>query len=140
MSRSSERRRAAASAGYKFSHDPLDSCNENLPEKCIHRSYASRPDGTPAGLFVARTHIAAVLSVFSRVETRRRRDDIRMRQRTRHARITMQTAGCRNDRTIVPGLLFTMKIPTTACGGANGPRGPGAFTRVPAAAIAVCFI
>jgi len=93
--------------------------------------------GHPAGLFVARTHIAAVLSVFSRVETRRRRDDIRMRQRTRHARITMQTAGCRNDRTIVPGLLFTMKIPTTACGGANGPRGPGAFTRVPAAAIAV---
>jgi hypothetical protein len=32
-------------------HDPLDSCNENLPEKRIHRNYASCPDGTPRRAF-----------------------------------------------------------------------------------------
>jgi hypothetical protein len=30
---------------------------------------------------------------------------------------------------IVSGLLFTMKIPTTACGGANDRRGPGGCDR-----------
>src|SRR5215468_3085558 len=45
--------------------------------------------GHPAGLFAARTHIAAAA----------------MRQR-------MQTAGCRKRPAIVSGLLFTMKIPT----------------------------
>src|SRR5437762_1830944 len=29
----------------------LDSCNENLPEKCIQRDYVSRPGGMPRQLF-----------------------------------------------------------------------------------------
>src|SRR5215831_16217636 len=32
-------------------HFPLDSCNENLPEKRIHRNYASRPGGMPRRAF-----------------------------------------------------------------------------------------
>src|SRR6266536_4132733 len=31
--------------------NPLDSCNENLPEKRIHRKYASRPGGRPRRVF-----------------------------------------------------------------------------------------
>ena|SRR6266567_8843571 len=36
-----------------------------------------------------------------------------------HARMAMQTGGCRNKRAIVSRLFFTMKIPTLTCGGAN---------------------
>ena len=36
-----------------------------------------------------------------------------------HARIPIQTAGCRNERAIVSRLFFTMKIPTLTCGGGN---------------------
>ena len=34
-----------------------------------------------------------------------------------HARMAMQTAGCRQRGAIVSGLFFTMKIPTLTCGG-----------------------
>src|SRR5262249_45747055 len=34
---------------------PVDSRNENLPEKCIHQNCATGPGGTPRGIFVART-------------------------------------------------------------------------------------
>src|SRR5262249_19486701 len=112
-SRSSERRRAATSAGYKFSHDPLDSCNENLPEKRIHRSYASRPDGTPrrafccADAYRGRGQAPAYPSWEDRDAKRR-----------------LQKRGA-----IVSGLLFTMKIPTTACGGENDPPRSRRFSR-----------
>ena len=48
--------------------------------------------GHPAGRFAARAHAAAVPGVFSRVERRRRRDDIRVRQRIRHGTIAMQAS------------------------------------------------
>src|SRR5262249_53859925 len=41
----------AEAATIKFIHFRLDSCNENLPEKCIHRNYASRPGGMPRRVF-----------------------------------------------------------------------------------------
>jgi hypothetical protein len=47
----------------KSPYKPLDSCNENLPEKSIHRNYASRPGEDRTGLFAARTQAAA--GVFS---------------------------------------------------------------------------
>jgi hypothetical protein len=46
--RSSSRLEAAT---IKFTHFPLDSRNENLPEKRIHRNYASRPGGMPRRAF-----------------------------------------------------------------------------------------
>src|SRR5216683_1103805 len=33
---------------------PLDSCNENLPEKDIHRNYARSPGGMPRRVFLLR--------------------------------------------------------------------------------------
>jgi Family of unknown function (DUF5681) len=36
-----------------------------------------------------------------------------------HARMAMQTAGCRKRAAIVSRLFFTMKIPTPACGGGS---------------------
>src|SRR6516225_105782 len=48
--------------------------------------------GHPAGRFAARAHAASVPGVFSRVERRRRRDDIRVRQRIRHGTIAMQAS------------------------------------------------
>ena len=48
---------------------PVDSRNENLPEKCIHQNYASRPGGSRRRLFVARTRARAKrLSVGDREE------------------------------------------------------------------------
>ena len=36
-----------------------------------------------------------------------------------HARMALQTAGCRKRGAIVSRLFFTMKIPTLTCGGAS---------------------
>ena len=36
-----------------------------------------------------------------------------------HARMAMQTAGCRKRGAIVSRLFFTMKIPTLTCAGAS---------------------
>jgi hypothetical protein len=36
-----------------------------------------------------------------------------------HARMAMQTAGCRKREAIVSRLFFTMKIPTLTCGGGS---------------------
>jgi hypothetical protein len=46
--RSSSPRKGAT---IKCTHFPLDSRNENLPEKRIHRNYASRPGGRPRRAF-----------------------------------------------------------------------------------------
>src|SRR5262249_9880502 len=97
--------RAAASAGYKSSHDPLDSCNENLPEKRIHRNYASRPDGTPRRVFCCADAYRG-----------RGQAPAHPSCQDRDTKRWLQKRGA-----IVSGLLFTMKIPTTACGGANDP-------------------
>src|SRR5262249_39739979 len=48
-------------------HFPVDSCNENLPEKCIHQNYARRPDGMPRRAFCcvdARAPAPGVFLVF----------------------------------------------------------------------------
>jgi hypothetical protein len=87
-------------------HFPLDSCNENLPEKRTHRSYASRPGGMPRRVFCcAHASYGQPMTSDARHHTRpcQHRDaDRRLRQRA----------------AIVSRLFFTMKIPTTACGGA----------------------
>ena len=51
-------------ATIKCTHFPLDSRNENLPEKRVHRNYASRPAGCRFGFFVARPQAAAAPGVF----------------------------------------------------------------------------
>jgi len=85
-------------------HFPLDSCNENLPEKRIHRNYASRPGGMPRRVFCcAHASRGQPMTSGARRHTRacQHRDaDRRLQKRA----------------TIVSRLLFTMKIPTTACG------------------------
>jgi hypothetical protein len=43
---------------------PLDSCNENLPEKCIHRSYAKPPGRDAAPGFLLRDRMATACGVF----------------------------------------------------------------------------
>ena len=77
-------------------HFPLDSCNENLPEKRIHRNYASRPGGMPRRVFCC-AHASR-----GRACQQHRDADRRLQKRA----------------TIVSRLFFTMKIPTTTCGGA----------------------
>src|SRR5262249_2576664 len=42
---------AAAKNFCAFTHFPLASCNENLPEKRIHRNCARRPGGMPRRVF-----------------------------------------------------------------------------------------
>src|SRR5262249_18700453 len=97
--------RAATSVGYKSSRRLLAWGNENLPEKRIHGNHASRPDGTPrrafcwADAFRGRGQAPGDPSCEDRDAKRR-----------------LQKRGA-----IVSGLLFTMKIPTTACGGTNDP-------------------
>ena len=52
-------RNARNSATSNCPHNPLDSCNKNLPEKCIHRKYASRPGGRPRRVFCCADACAA---------------------------------------------------------------------------------
>src|SRR6516165_6762489 len=51
----------------KCTHFPLDSRNENLPEKRIHRNYASRPGGMPRRVFCcARASRGRARRIFAR--------------------------------------------------------------------------
>jgi hypothetical protein len=79
-------------------HNPLDSCNENLPEKSIHRKYASRPGGRPRRVFCC-AHAA-------KTPSRACEDG------DANCRLQQQAA-------IVSRLFFTMKIPTLTCGGGD---------------------
>src|SRR5262249_17807927 len=59
---------AAFSAQRRGTHFPVDWCNENLQENCIHRSYASRPGGMPRRAFCcadARAPAPGVFLVFA---------------------------------------------------------------------------
>src|SRR5262249_44766891 len=77
--------------------NPLDSCNENLPEERIHRNYASCPGGRTAPVFSA--------------------NDIHHDANHRLQKI----------KGVVLGLLFTMEIPTTTCGSDSSPHKTGSF-------------
>src|SRR5262249_52380617 len=88
---------------------PLDSCNENLPEKRIHRNYASRPGGRPRRVFCC-AHASRGQPLTSDA-----------RHRTHACRHGDADRWLQKRATIVSRLFFTMKIPTTTCGGADGP-------------------
>jgi hypothetical protein len=79
-------------------HYLLDSYNENLPEKSIHRKYASRPGGRPRRVFCCAD--AA---------------------KTPSPACEDGDANCRLQKraAIVSRLFFTMKIPTPTCGGGD---------------------
>src|SRR5262249_25030232 len=89
--------------------DPVDSCNENLPEKRIHRNYASRPGGRPRRAFCCADAYRG-RGPGARDPSCQDRD----------AKRRLQKRGA-----IVSRLLFTIKIPTTACEGTTAPPRSG---------------
>jgi hypothetical protein len=131
---------ARNSAASNCPQNPLDSRNENLPEKRIHRKYASRPGGRPRRVFLLRARKprprAAGLSYLQKkqgntgdhshaVSERPKRESVRVAARGTQSgnapACADGDANCRLQKraAIVSRLFFTMKIPTPACGGGS---------------------